>query len=361
MRKIIQKGKERILEQERNSNILNVFVKKNNYFEIFNTKEKVFYIDWNIVRELKKKEIINKNRNMKIPFSSGHLRDLYQSYSYENWDKIREDLEYLSIISNDLELLTSDVEFNFDNKCDETIELIYTLLVKRSVYKEFQIILNKAQKEEELMGSELIDNYKKINITVDYKNDINLFEEAEAQRMFVANGNKIDENFIKKIMEFYIFNEDSIFENKIKYKEFRQLLQGKRTWSTSKEIIDFFNFFSETNIDNFKKNFIKNSEYFHKINGLKRDEFSSKTQEIEFMLLEFNPIFREKLKGKNKLSNIVRDFIHFQNALLADYFVSNDQNLIKKIAFLSNFYNKKNSIQVISQNELEDYLKKDSL
>jgi hypothetical protein len=60
-----------------------------------------------------------------------------------------------------------------------------------------------------------------------------------------------------------------------------------------------------------------------------------------FCLLDYSPLFKEKFNKKNKPSNARRDSDHVYFANQAKYFITEDNNLYKKIKFISTVFNLK--------------------
>jgi hypothetical protein len=91
----------------------------------------------------------------------------------------------------------------------------------------------------------------------------------------------------------------------------------------------FFNFFRMKNIDDIKNN-LKRLMDQHLSNTIDRDISLSERVQYYCLLMDFNPIFREKIQKRNNLSNLLRDSSHLASSIDADFFVTNDSGLLLK-------------------------------
>jgi hypothetical protein len=71
--------------------------------------------------------------------------------------------------------------------------------------------------------------------------------------------------------------------------------------------------------------------------------------EVVIMLLDFNPLFSEKLKKtKSKLLNMTRDYKRICMASDAEYFITEDNSIYKKGKFIYEALNIKTKIDKMS-------------
>ncbi len=298
-------------------------------------KEKIVYLDWNAVKKMKSLTFSNDNKNIVIPFSEVHLSDLEASLKPEYFDKVNSDLMYLSMVSS------RKAFFNVEITCEEDGKTQNYIGIKR----ESDVFAALREVNE---GSGANEKDRKMlvpNVEVRYPQNTKLFKEgSELQEIFEKNNYTL--NFDFYVAMFSLFYEDGrIFKDKEIYDSFRSFFKDKETFIDNmklRKIIDYANEVDERKVETL---FLDTVDYYYSLNpSMNIDVWIARC-----LYLEFSPCFRDKLKGKNKYSNIIKDAKHLQYAFISDYFVTNDNKMHKKASFLVKAYNLKTKVLKVEE------------
>jgi hypothetical protein len=118
-----------------------------------------------------------------------------------------------------------------------------------------------------------------------------------------------------------------------------------------KKLEEFINYFEIDNTDILLERFSKIQESFLAIDGRKLEDLT-KGQKIvnAYLLLDFHPLFRDKINKKNKPENMFRDLEHFFFASDARYYVTEDDDSYKKSKFVAKALGLR--VRIMKMNEL---------
>ncbi len=290
--------------------------------------EKYIYLDWNVVKYLKKpredkfneldlsfSELIKKlSKKYKTPFSEGHLADLLISYSEKNKEKVDSDLNFLNKISQStfVKVVDSSVEFhNIDPRMGfyqymKEIDSIKNEPFSMSVVGEKVDIDTSKINQDELLGKHIIDNNGQLDA-------------------------KTYNNFLLEMME--------KMDEPAYYKSFREeVINLKTTFSKRDTVLDqdsddfskilpLLDFTLEVDENKIESSLYEIGCVFSYIN---REKFENKPLlekvKILYQALDFNFHLKEKVNNKNKPSNIHRDGLNLIHALHAKYYITEDKN-----------------------------------
>lgn len=321
---------------------------KINSQEASDKKYTIIYLDWNIVKKLKIDGISNNNPKVILPFSEIHIRDLLPSFeSLNNQNKstqyfnlLIQDLQYLSLLTQNRKIslvsYSPEIKGNCNNVIIEKFPEIKDAKVSFSdndVYKELQNIIKDRENEEERikqLASKLYYPYK-----IQYPENTVKFENIDIQKIFKENKFLYDKQFILKYLSYYFFEEKNIFNTPELYKELRNSLKNQEAIINDENFKVFLTIYNEDNIEILEKNFSKISEFWNTLQYSIDSSISPDEKNYNNMaLLEFSPIFHDKISKKNKSENVARDCRHFQLATYCDYFITSDKKFLKKVNFL---------------------------
>ena len=310
-------------------------------------EKEYIYLDWNIFQNMKhsynnnnteakelEKLIFKLSKKYFFPYSGVHLEDLVIS-TEKNSNFISEDLSYLKNISNGF-LIGRIEELNNEFRIE-----------KFSVLKAYKQIKKKYKSEKTIKTNFNTREFEPIKVDLSQLNKHNMFYPYLEKNNSILNNKVFDEfienfiinintaefmnNYRKNVMELYptfkntqnsILDQDSIY---------------------FKNIEDFLSCMEITNIESFQKDFKKYLKSFFLATEFHDGENKPLDYKIykSFCLLDYSPIFKEKFNKKNKPSNARRDADHLYFANQAKYFITEDNNLYKKIKFISTVFNLK--------------------
>ena len=306
------------------------------------------YLDWNVIQYMKHKTITNVFDAVKFkefiselsatyafPASEGHLRDLASTFNEDNLKYIEDDLAFLKEISKGLMLGINP---------DESLTP-----VEADISSEFEKIK--------------LDTtpYPDIKVTGgSFKIDMNkLSKDSLFRPLLEKNGGTLDAS----VMESFIhMMQDSIDNHEI-YKKFRiEVSNLKSSFSNNNTVLSkegpyfknleaFIGYFEINDIDLLLKSFSKIQESFLAIDDRKLKSLT-KGQKIEnaYALLDFHPLFRNKINKKNKPENMYRDLKNLFFASDAIYYVTEDDSSYKKSKFVAKALGLR--VRVMKMNEL---------
>jgi len=268
-------------------------------------------------------------KKYKFPYSMAHIKDRANNYVSKYHDKVKEDFAFAESVNDSFCLGI--------NNNDATL-----VIVKESMIKCFdEYILSKKEKECSILNQYL---------TCSFRIDMNQMDASHPMYDFFKahDGEYSVENMEMFLQEMY----DSIFQDTIKYKQFRAYIAKmdldndlKQVYSLSEQmkldrllyhIFPFLDSFQDDS-ETLMKKWPKIAERWFSLNNeyLRHDLLLIQG----YTLLDMHPLFNDKLKkGKNTLDNIIRDGNHCFYASNANYFVSEDANTRKKTAFIYGAY-----------------------
>ena len=309
-------------------------------------ERKYIVFDWNVIQYIKNPRTENDcdrqlsellpilKKKYYFPFCEVHLRDLKTSYVQGHFDMVNNDLEFLEILSQGVGIIKRNEE-----KC----------LANCSLRTYFDFILN-----EEIPDIKLTPKINSISkIDVD-KLDLN----SPLKPLLDKTDGILSPCF------FYLWLEEkfkTFFTEKDDYKDLRNYIQKIKNDLCSiytneqygKQLIEcvtpFFNALEITDIvelDSVWKNTVNS---WLKLNFPQTSPNLELTMLISYALLDFHPLFQEKIKNKNKLDNLVRDAKMVYYASSSEYFVTEDSSCYKKAKFIFSVYDIKTKVVKIEE------------
>lgn len=300
---------------------------------------KYIYLDWNVIKYMKeprsskgdlderfKSTVFKLKTKYKFPYSMAHIRDRANNYSQEHFDKVKEDFEFAQNI-NDMTCLAIK---------DEKL-----LIVKENICNCFDDYLSQKEEKVSLMG-----NYLPFTFTIDMEK---LDQSHPMYDFLKRKGGILSVNSMEEfLMEMYacIFKDTNMYKRMRNYiekldlkKDLEQLYSYEQLTVLNKLLYHMFPFLESfgDNEDTLVEKWPKIAERWFAQNNacIRRDLLLIQG----YALLDMHPLFQEPLKkGKNTLDNIVRDGNHCFYASQGQYFVSEDAQTRKKVAFLYKTY-----------------------
>jgi hypothetical protein len=292
---------------------------------------KFIYLDWNVIQYIKhgiKNEKFNGpdflelmkkiGKRYKFPFSDGHLKDLARSVCPENKEEVQKDLTFLEQISqgyavsnstngdplmqvppgvarDHLEFILQEKNFDpEDTKISIKQQHINTGALKESDFGYSAIISENGLLNEKSVASMLVDIEK-------CKDDPALYKKLR------KNIQTLKENFRERDT---VISKESAY-----FKSFEPFLD----WVIAEDL-------SEVR-DRFPEALAAFSAISHEVFA---EQPIEKKIQISYILLDFNPLFSEKINKKNTHSNIQRDMNNLLFAKDAQYFVTEDSATYEK-------------------------------
>lgn len=307
------------------------------------------YLDWNVIQYLKHGRVADgkfdavkfklfmqelKGKYL-FPASEGHLRDLSASFKMENWPRIEEDLSFLAEISEGFMLAICP---------DEKI-----IAVKADVNAEFKKIINESKAQP---------NY---TITGDsYRVDMNKLSRESLFRPFLEKNNGVLDAVVMGNALEMVFDsmDDSDF-----YKRFRSEVESVRAvFGNQESIINIesiyfknleaiFKIWEISDAEDLMRNFNRILSSFLSINGrVLEDMKRGEKIEVAYSLLDYSPLFRDRVNKKNRPSNMHRDVKNLFFASDGKYYVTEDDATYKKSRFITRLLNL--PVRVVKMDEL---------
>lgn len=305
--------------------------------------EKYIYLDWNVIKYIKKprennlendilfKEIVNSlSKKYRFPFCEAHLKDLTNGYNEETKKYVDDDLKFLNQLSNKKAIGIND-------KGGFTI-------VEHDSEILFKEIISEKNKELDLTN--INDPNGTFKVDMDKMDKDNpLYEKLKENDGVYSPG--LMKSFHKELY-------DKIFTEIDPYKDFRKyipnvieaidknetLTMNKHQEKIYENIKPFINTIKNNNIETFEENFLEIFREFmlatrHDVDKMELGEKIT----LAYSLLDFHPYFKEKITKKNKLSNMVRDSKHIYYAHKAKYYVTEDESTQEKTQFIYRVFN----------------------
>ena len=310
-------------------------------------------LDWNVIKYLKKPRddadkdfliILDRLRKrFEFPFCEAHLRDLAKSYSEENESFVEDDLLFLQRLSHDTAIGIQDhdhklilVKFSASKLFKEIIETPSTSPSFASeIHPQsiFRVDMDALRSNHPMRAHlEKANGIYSPNIMMDFLNNMfnSIFDEVDDYKRFREQ--------IKHIKDDLTTNNQNLglYPSDIQYKD--HLLKHLMPFINSLDIED------EKELAQIWRNVI--SEFL---------QFSSENIPFgllissAYYMLDFHPLFREKLNKKNKLGNIIRDSNIAYFASSGKFFVTEDKSCYKKSTFLFRAFDL--NVKVLSMEE----------
>ncbi|BAO45099.1 hypothetical protein TBH_C2188 [Thiolapillus brandeum] len=302
------------------------------------------YLDWNVIQYMKNETIIEeKSINGKefkrlikklskkyiFPYSEAHLRDLATRISQTSKQYIEEDLIFLKDISGDYVLGLDENENCIPIKGRKNIKRFFDEIVE---------CINQENMQEPIIIFEENNSY---NVDLNRIDDGNLFKELLVKNNGVLN-NDVFKNFL---MVMWKNIDNPSFYKKIRAHLSNLKKQFDNTENTIidqqsnyfKEVLPFLEFLVEEDVAKIKNNFREIMNSFLQIDKRRKIENLTLGEKIElaYLLLDFNPNFREKINKKNRPTNMFRDIKNLFFASQARYYITEDYKTYTKSKIIS--------------------------
>lgn len=272
--------------------------------------EEYIYLDWNVFKYIKKPReknmftdtefkriILRLGKKYAFPYSEGHLLDLMPGYE-EHKVLIYNDLDFISEITRDVVLSSSVVVLNSTLKDEIKLskqrphEFYEKLRVtKSSVSADYGIQRHPSNTYEFYQTL-----YKDHKLYKEYRSYAPTILEA------IQNNVSIDKIKMSDVLVLFPFLE--LCENESDL----QILQNKYQYAVRSWLL-------------------------YRYKDPSKIPFGEVIS-TGYSLLDFHPLFNEKLSKKNGLSNITRDSKHAFYGHKAKYYISEDDSTIEKLKFL---------------------------
>lgn len=255
-----------------------------------------------------------------FPFSAGHLMDLSISKpEYHNAD-----IEYLNTVSRGFVLIMDDKNLPLMVRCRED-----------NIRASLDKILTESKPTEVQFNVKSNGSFP-IDMTA-------LSKKSLLRPLLESNNENWDSGVMEKLIsevqnnietpEYYKRFRSEVSELKAKYSGTPTILNQESDYF--KRLIPFLDFLTTDDLRVLVGNFDKTLESFLSIDGRGVEELTFPAKiELASSLLDFNPMFSEKINNKNKPSNMWRDNEHLIFASHAKYFVTDDKRLFKKAKFV---------------------------
>jgi len=312
---------------------------------------KFIYLDWNVIQYIKHqtknerfdgpeflKLMKRVGKRYKFPFSDGHLRDLAKSVRPENKEEVQKDIDFLEkmsqgyAVSNSgsgsplihvptgvakdlLESILKEKAFNLEEiKISITPQHIKTDAIKSTDFGHSAIMTEDGMLNEKSVLSMLADLQK-------CKDDPDLYKQLRKNILELKKNFAIRDTVISKDSDYF--------------KRFEPFLDWVITTdplAVRSEFSAALNAFSSISHENFAEQPLE------------------KKIHISYTLLDFNPVFSEKINKKNNQSNIQRDMNNLLFAKDAQYFVTEDNATYEKTKEVASVLGL--NVKIVKMNEL---------
>lgn len=255
-----------------------------------------------------------------FPASEGHLKDLAATFKEENWPYIEKDLSFLNEISEGLMLGVLP---------DESL-----MPVKANIEDEFKKIINEREAELEFSikgGSHQVDMER--------------LSQGSLFRPFLEKNNgvldvSVMDSLLKKMWD-SIDDPDFYKLLRKEVEALHKIIPGQDTIINQespyfKSIDKFFYIGKINDPEELEEKFEEIQSSFLAIDGRSLDSLT-KGQKIQnaYSLLDFSPLFRDKVNKKNRPSNMDRDLKNLFFASDAKYYITEDDATYKKSKFVA--------------------------
>lgn len=298
------------------------------------------YLDWNIFKYLKSDDskydclrgsVENIKRRYLTPYSEAHIYDLLSKFDDSK-------LEYVLSDFKTITKYTQNKIIGEDN------------VSKKFTIKEYapNIIFNQIRRLKDnhinnLNPSHIAENDPNGIVKIDM-DKIN--KDSPLYNMLQTNNGWY---IPKRAAVFQVNQFDSTFDEKDPYRiirnavlELQKNIADNTTLNKNPQIKEyigksekFLSLLEVNDIDELQNNFIEAFNEYLELSGESIERISTRNKIcIAYALLDFHPLFKEKLRNNNRLSNMLRDSVHAYYAMESKYFVSADDMTINKSNFI---------------------------
>lgn len=311
-------------------------------------------LDWNVIKYLKTYRNSNDKQCLQLikhmysryefPFCESHLRDLARSFSEDNRQLIEADLDFLTAISRSVAVgensktkklclcTNNNPKTLFD---DIRNEVSYSPNIRPEMNPReiFKVDMQKLDTNHPMR--EMLEKSGGIytpDIMADFLNGLykTIFSDQQKYKDIrnQATHIKLD---LKKNCGYILPCDKALFDN---------LYTHAMPFLESLEITD------EDKLASVWKDVVREWLQINLDSNVPEGELIT----TAYSMLDYHPLFREKLKkGKNTLSNIIRDSKMIYYASSSKYFVSEDKACLKKASFIFKAFQYKTKVIDIDQ------------
>lgn len=294
-------------------------------------KIKSIYLDWNIFQDIfqNRKSIrlienlnFGRRKGYSTPYSHAHISDLLRC---SNLDYVRNDLKQLETVTEQWCIGPHQDGSGF---CIDRIppHLIYEAMAKdqrntpdpKVVRLEFQPYKVEVRK----LSSE--------NILIPYLKRFNNMMSPDLMTDFIEtilenalSDYKLQRDFRNSFIEVVNLNQPAT-------KKIRDILLYRHIFSTKEDI---------------EENFTSIFQSFLSIDGRSTTNISEEDKfTTAYGILDFFPVFKEKIERKNNMNNMLTDALHVYIASKCSYFICGDRKLVEKAKLIYRSFNVKTRV-----------------
>jgi len=300
---------------------------------------KYIYLDWNVIQYMKsprqehkemdaffKELIFNLRKKYIFPYCEAHLKDLANGYSEKNAEYIKEDLNFITLISKNNVIGIQGKEDQF-------------IIIEHDPFELFNRIIQKPKQ------SPYVDSKKNPNDCFIVDMDL-IDKDNPLYEMLEQSNGLYNPEFASRWLESI---QEDFFNSPQRYKKFREYvpkiksaIKSNNTLNMNEKQLNYLSFLIPyLDLLSCEKEDLLENKFEEAVKVwllIKYDNIykipMGEVISTGYSLLDMHPLFREKLKKNNKLSNITRDSKHIFYAYKAEYFVSEDTAALKKTKFL---------------------------
>ncbi|WP_322053667.1 hypothetical protein [Paraburkholderia bannensis] len=300
-------------------------------------RKEYIYLDWNVIQYAKNPRqgrmdetlaplIKRLSKKYRIPYSEAHLRDLASGFSDKTRKYVYDDLEFLPDITKSDAIVFLRNEQNGQDSIG---------IQPRNCKEDFASILSEIKNEEN------IDIKFFPSGGVGFSVDISMLDQEDVFLESLKNNNgELNSSVISQVLQELWDNQN----NPDFYKRFRRQVQKvvehlearpntliNESTTARSELAQFFKYLSLEKEEEIEEIFLPALAAFAKLSGRDFERLSTgEKMDLAYSLLDFQPIFSEKVNKKNRPSNQLRDLKHFLSAANARIFVTEDAGSLGK-------------------------------
>jgi hypothetical protein len=314
------------------------------------------YFDWNVIKYAKQPRagksdadllptITRLSKRYHIPYSEAHLRDLASGHSEENKHHSERDLKFLA-------KLTGSRAIVFVREENTGAELL--AIRSRNIEADFSAILQTVKSEEGTTVDFAIGSKEGVPIELLLLDGDDIFLAGLRD-----NGGKFDASLMRHILAMLWENRNDPGVYKRLRRQAQKIVEHVEARPTAlikdfpvmyAEMLPFFKYLSLEERDEIQKVFLSALSAFAKFSGRNYQKLTLGAKlELAYSLLDFHPLFAEKISKKNRPSNQLRDIKHLYSASEAKFFVTEDRSSLEKSRFITHALGMKVKVLDVSE------------
>ena len=298
--------------------------------------KKYIYLDWNVFKYIKEprteneeldksvKEIVIRTRSKYVyPFSEAHLRDRVHKYKPEHREKVEDDLSFVEDISGGYCLA-----YRPDKRWIQPI--------KWPITEVFEQVMSSQNKPLDL--SAVYPDMMPFEVNNNELEMDELLSEFLSEEKVVLDRNSMGE-FVERIF-WGCFDSKATYNTVRKQEWQRRQSKEERCINdvyfniTQKKLEKLISCYETTDVEFIIENWKNAIIDAISIHYPKQEISGEGLISCAYCMLDWHPMFRDKLGKKNTFSNIVRDAKHVWYASQAHMFVTEDEHTRKKCEVL---------------------------